>query len=111
MAQLIESRLTPLQERITSQNLTNEELSKLYLSSSRSEAAKNPALRKAVNLEVYIERKLRAQYRDNTKAVDHGLNTARAKIADMIARGIEIENPKIIDVSEQDKKSSIEKER
>jgi len=111
MAQLIESRLTPLQERTTNQNLANYELSKIYLNSSRQEASQNPALRNAVNLEVYIERKLRAQYHDDPKAVEHGLSVARSKIADMIIRGVEIETPKVIDNSQQDRQVKTQKEK
>jgi len=79
--------------------------------SARSEAAKNPALRNAINLEVYIERKLRAQYRDDPATVKHALNTAREKIADMIAHGVEIKTPKIIDVSEQDRQVKTQEEK
>jgi len=52
-------------------------------------------IRDLIGLE--IERKLRSQFRDDPAAVEHGLNTARLKIADMIAHGLEIKAPKIID--------------
>jgi len=82
-----------------------------YLSSTRQEAVQNPALRNAINLEVYIERKLRAQYRNDPAAVEHGLNTARKKIADMIARNVKIETPKVIDNSEQDRQVKAQEEK
>jgi len=82
-----------------------------YLSSTRKEASHNPALRNAINLEVYIERKLRAQYRDDPATVKHALNTARKKIADMIARGIKIETPKVIDVSEKTRQVKTQEEK
>jgi len=70
-----------------------------YLNISRSEAVKNPALRNAISLEDYIERKLRAQYRDDAETVQYGLNTARSKIAGMIAQGIDIKTPKVVEIS------------
>jgi len=82
-----------------------------YLNSARSEAAQNPALRNAINLEVYIERKLRAQYRNDPAAVKHGLNTARAKIADMIAHGVEIETPEVTNSLNKNCENNNDKDR
>jgi len=94
-------------ERTNSNQLNARE----YLNSTRKEAVKNPALRNAINLDVYIERKLRAQYRNDPAAVKHGLNTAREKIADMIARNVKIETPKVIDTSQQDRQIKTQEEK
>ena len=95
MAELIESRLSPLRERTVEHQLSNDDLSRKYLESSRKEAAQMPELRNAVSLEAYIERKLRAQYRNDPVAVERGLSVARTKIAGMIARGNDIDVPEV----------------
>lgn len=78
-----------------------------YLSASRQDAASNPALRNALSLEAYIERKLRDQYRDDPIAVERGLDVARMKIAGMIARGNEIEAPKVREEAERNHETEI----
>jgi len=51
------------------------------------------------------------QYRNDPATVEHALNTAREKIADMLARGVKIETPKVTDASEQDRQIKTQEER
>jgi len=108
---LLQDAIHPDRAVAFAQTNNNKFNAREYLNSSRQEAAKNPALHNAVNMEVYIERKLRAQYHNDPAAVEHGLNTARAKIADMIARGVEVTTPKIIEASQQDRQIKTQEER
>lgn len=90
-----------------SSNFSRHADAREYLSASRQDAASNPALRNALSLEAYIERKLRDQYRDDPIAVERGLDVARMKIAGMIARGNEIEAPKVREEAEKNHETEI----
>lgn len=74
----------------------NEARAKEYAASGRA-AGSDPELRSAATMEAYVERKLRQKFQNDPMAVQRGLNTARNKITQAIARGQDFPQPRVVE--------------
>ncbi len=79
----------------------NEARAKEYMAGGRAAAGLNPELVAAASIEAYVERKVRQKFGNDPVAVQRAMTTARNRIGQAVARGVDFPQPRVEDGRER----------